>query len=108
TDVAQFDCVGAAVGYHQLVEVGRILNATQGANGQLARAFVHATARHFHVLHAHGVRYFRDGHVVGAHFVRVNIDLDFPLATADDLDLTDAVHALDILLDLLVCCVRHL
>ncbi|HYG09070.1 MAG TPA: hypothetical protein VD835_03750 [Pyrinomonadaceae bacterium] len=74
---------------------------------EFARAFVHAPAGHFHVLHAHRRRHFRHGHVEGAHLVRVEFELNLAAAAADDLDVADAVDALDALFDLLVGDLRH-
>ena len=102
TDVAEFDCVSAAIRDDEIVELGGLDDAAHRAHRQFARAFVNTSARHFEILRAHCISNLRDSDVERAHLVWVDPDLDLATASADDLNVADAVDRFDLLLDLVV------
>ena len=90
---AQKRCVSGLLGGteepdHQRDDFGefrRFLNFTERANARFALSFVEASARKFDVLQAQRGRHFRRRDVVRTHLVRIDPDVDLPLARADQL-----------------------
>jgi hypothetical protein len=81
---------------HDVVEAGDAEHAAARSQRQRLRALIDAPAGHLDVLALQRARDVGDRQVVRAQPIRIEPDVDLPLAAAEDEHLADAVHAFEL------------
>ena len=81
---------------------GRLAELGLGPDEEILGLLGDPAGRHVQVLAPDGLGDLGDGDALGVHPVQVDLDLDLPLQAADEVDGPDAVHLLDLDLDLVV------
>jgi hypothetical protein len=108
TDIGDLDRIAVAVGDDDVVEIRGRLHTPESAQRQCSVGLFDAASGHFQVLSPERLLDLRDGQVVGAQLVAVQIDVDLALAPADDQDLAHAVDRFDLPPQRLIRILRHL
>ncbi len=86
-----------------VVELGDGLDAAAGPQGQRLRSLIDASARNLDVLRLQGAGDVIDRQVIGAQPIGIEPHIDLTLPSAEDQHLADAVDALELAAQHLVC-----
>jgi hypothetical protein len=101
-DVFQAHHVAGAIGDRDRLEVLRLGDLAHRADRQFLRTLRNAARRQLDILLPQRRRHLGQRDVERPHRVGIEDDLDLAVGAADQLNLSDAAHALEPLLDLLV------